>query len=358
MKLPRRLSSVVVTSALLAVALGGCSFVGDAGQVWGIVASDAEKQRKVASVVSALEGIEGVESASSDFSADGPAGDEVHLQVTVGAASTKEQAWKIATITYEAFSSVELAETVPLLTLRIAGNAHSVLTRSFFAYSDEQFAEDFDYWRAIEKTVGTALSMSLTEGYVTGTYLRTFMAPDGVDGVSTAEGVIDNFDALAAVHDETKNPTMWELSGMRSYPTLPSAQAVELLDEIRATIPLVDYSQLPENPEPEFEYPEGVQLMWSTPFFEAPTTVEIVITHSEYRESDWDAALGAAVRAAELANLNFRYAAGDQQFQLHTSTCEGTVAVSGDDRKLFDTVLASGAQFLTGAAPGVCIPEQ
>jgi hypothetical protein len=358
MKFPGRLPSVVAAVALLAVALGGCSFVDDAGQVWGIVASDSEKQRKLASVVSALEGIDGVESASADFSADGPAGDEVHLQVTVSAESTKEHAWKIATVTYEAFSSVELAETAPLLTLRIAGNVHSVLTRSFFGYSDEQFAEDFDYWRAIEKTVGTELSMSLTEGFVTGTYVRTFRAPDGVDAVAAAEHVLDNFDALAALHDETKNPTMWELSGMRSYPNLPSAESVELLDEIRDTIPLVDYSQLPEDAEPEFEYPGGVLLMWSRPFFEGPTTVEISITHGEYRESDWDAALGAAVRAAELSNLNFRYTAGDQQFQLHTSTCEGTVAVSGDDRKLFDTVLASGAQFLTGAAAGVCVPEQ
>ncbi|MGV8851736.1 MAG: hypothetical protein ACOH1M_04105 [Rhodoglobus sp.] len=358
MKLPRRFSTAAATAVLLAVTLGGCSLVGDAGQVWGIVASEAEKTRKLASVVSALEGIDGVESVSSSFVADGPQGDEVQLQVTVSESFAKDQAWKIATVTYEAFSSGELAEAVPLLTLRIAGNAHSVLTRSFFGYSDEQFAEDFDYWRAIERTVGTELSMSLTEGFVTGTYVRTFRAPDGVDAVATAERVIDNFDALAALHDETMNPTMWEFSGMRSYPDLPSAEAVELLDEIRATIALVDYSQLPEDPEPELEYPEGVLLMWSTLFFEGPTTVEISITHSEYRESDWDAALSAAVRAAELPNLNFRYTAGEQQFQLHTSTCEGTVAVSGDDRKLFDTVLASGAQFLTGAAAGACMPEQ
>ncbi|WP_010203999.1 hypothetical protein [Salinibacterium sp. PAMC 21357] len=358
MKLSQRLASVVASVSLLTVALGGCSFVGDAGQAWGIVASDAEKTRKLASVVSALEGVDGVESASSDFSADGPAGDEVQLQVTVSESFDKEHAWSIATITSEALDSVELVEAVPLLTLRIEGNAHSVLTRSFFRYSDEQFAEDFAYWRASEKAVGTELAMSLTEGSITGSYTRTFTAPDDVDAVAAAEHIIENFAALAAVPDETNNPTIWQFAGMRSYPSLPSAETIDLLDDIRDTIALVDYSQLPENPGPDYEYPEGVLLSWNTPFYDAPTSVEVAILQREYRTADWDAALVVAALAAGVPNLTVRYVAGEQQFQVHTSVCAGEIHESSDDQAFYDAALSGGAEFLPGAGPGACIPEQ
>jgi hypothetical protein len=358
MKSSRRLHLIVSGAVLLSLALGGCSFVDDAGTVWGVVGSDIEKQRKLASVASALERIEGVESASSDFTSDGPSGDEAQLQVTVNAATTKDQAWEIATVTHEAFTSVELVNTVPLLTLRIAGDTNSALTRSYFGYSDEQFAEDFAYWRAAETATGTQLSMALTPGAITGTYDRTFSAPEQVDAVRTAELIIENVEALNAVHDETQNPTIWEFAGMRSYPHLPPADLVELLDGIRGTIPLIDFSAVPKDPAPDFEYPEGVLLMWNKPNLEQPALAEIMISRREYRDSDEQKAIAAAALAASVPDLIFRYVAGEQQFQLHTSTCEGTVNQSSDDQKFFDAMLATGAEFLDGAGPGACIPER
>ncbi|WP_341953004.1 hypothetical protein [Salinibacterium sp. TMP30] len=358
MKSSRRPAAIVAAAVLLSLTLGGCSLVNDAGQVFGVVAADAEKQRKLADVVSALERIEGVESASSDFTSDGPSGDEAQLQVTVNAASTKDQAWEIATVTHEAFTSVELANAVPLLTLRIAGDTNSMLTRSYFGYSDEQFAEDFAYWRAAETATGTQLSMALTPAAITGTYDRTFSAPEQADAGRTAELIIENVEALNAVHDETQNPTIWEFAGMRSYPHLPPADLVQLLDGIRGTIPLIDFSAVPENPAPDFEYPEGVLLMWNKPQLDKPALAEILISHREYREADWENALLAAAQATPVSNLNVRYAAGEQQFQLHTSTCKGTVNESSDDQKFFEAVLATGAEFLDGAGPGACVPER
>ncbi|EPR75196.1 hypothetical protein ADILRU_2546 [Leifsonia rubra CMS 76R] len=359
MKRSRRPAAIVAAAVLLSLTLGGCSFVGDAGQVFGILAADAEKQRKLADVVSELERIDGVESASSTFAADGPSGDEAQLQVTVSAAATKEQAREIATVTDDAFfSSVELAETVPLLTIRIAGNKNSVLTRSFFNHSDEEFANDFEYWRTIQEVIGTELSMSLTPGFVTSTYERTFSAPEGVDAVRTAVKVIDNIEKLEAVDDETNNSTIWAFAGMRSYPHLPSADVVGLLDDIRGTFPLLDHSGIPENPGPEFEYPEGVVLMWNKPSHEQSAMAELLITQREYRDDDWRDVIEAGVRSAQVPGLNFRYASGEQQFQLHTSTCDGTIYESSDDQKLFESVLASGTEFLDGAGPGACIPER
>jgi hypothetical protein len=367
------LPAVVAGAVLLALDLAGCSFVDDAGQVWGIVNSDFEKQRSLARAVSALELLEGVESASSNFTAAGLSGAEAELHVIVRPGTTPEQARSISSTTREAFGAPELEGVNPLFTLRGNGAADGVLTRNCFdlsdgALADVAFAADFAYWRAGEIAVGAPLSMSLTPSATGEACDRGFTAPDQGDAgqgdagqgdaVRTAELLLDNFEALAAVPDETQNATMWEFAGMLASPHLPSAELVGLLDDIHYTIPLIDYSQLPENPAPDIEYPEGVLLAVNKFAPEQPVVAEIMISQQEYRNADWQNAIAAGALATRVPDLSFRYVMPERQFQLHTSTCEGTVNESSDDQKFFDAIVAYGAKLLPGAGPGTCVPER
>lgn len=354
-----RTVALAASLAVVTLTLGGCSFVDDAGQAWGILQSDAAPKQALSDAVSTLKGIDGVESASSTFVAAGASGVEAALHVIASASIAEESLSEIATITRESFGGSELENTVPTLTLRFGDGADDgVLTQRYPELSDEQFIAEIAYWRSAEVAIEAELSLTLTPSPEGGAYVRTINAPEDADAVGTAEHVIENFEALAAVHDETKIPTSWDFSGIRSFPILPPADLVGALNDIRTIIPLIDYSTVPETPTADFEYPEGVLMMWNLPALEGPVVAEIWMSQREFREADWKNALGAAITAGQIADLNIRYGAGEQQFQLHTSPCVGTINESSDDQKFFDAALAGGAQFLAGAGPGACIPEQ
>lgn len=354
----RRLSAVFVGAVIVSLGLGGCSFLDDAGQVWGIVNSDFEKQRSLTGAASALERLDGVKSAASAFTAAGLSGPEAELHVTVGSETTPEQARVIYAATRQALEAPELDGALSLFTLRSNGTTDGLLTQNCFRSSDDEFEADFTFWRGAEAAIGAPLSMTLTPSATLASCDRSFTATEQSDAVNTAEMLLQNFEALAAVPDETQNFTVWNFAGMLASPRLPSAPLMELLDNIRNRIPLIDYSQLPENPGPDFDYPEGVLLSIIELNPAQPLRAEIVITQREYRNADWKNAIAAGARATKVPDLIFRYVTPLRQFQFHTSRCEGALNLTNDDQKFFDAVLAGGGELLPGAGPGACIPER
>ncbi|QAV70339.1 hypothetical protein ESZ53_07715 [Salinibacterium sp. UTAS2018] len=350
-------ASIAVIFAL-SVSLSGCALVGGAGQLWDAAASDLSHQRALDAAAVELESIAGVRSASARFASDTPESAAAELHVVVADNLSRDQVRRIAAVARETFTSVDFETAAPLLTLSAAHDGAGVLSRSSFEFSDENFADDVAYWRAAESAVEADLSMALTASMSGALYDRTITWPDGEDALATADSVIANFTALAAVPDDTSSPTMWNFSGMWAYPSLPAADTVALLDEIRGTIPLADFSA--DSSGMGEEYPEGVQLQLQATMREGTvlTQASIAVNHNEYREADWQNVVAAGVLASRVPDLNFSYTEKGRQFLIHTSACTVTSAESSQDRQLFDAVLASGAEFLPGAGPGACIPEQ
>lgn len=354
MSFDRRLPSLLAGAVIISLFLSGCSFVGDAGQVWGVLESDSAHKKALALVVDEVESIDGVESVSSNYVADGPSGDEAELHVIASTTISEQQLSAIAAALQDGFAGVDLENAVPEFTLKF-GDAErtGVFTQSGVLLSAEEFVREVVYWQSVEAAAETGLSLTLSPNGQDAIYQRTFETPKKADPIRTSKLFISHFEAVAEVPDESSSFTIWSLAGIWANPSLPSPEIVAVLDDIQKFIPVMDRVTPTDDVQTE-EYvsPEGALLQSLRTGDDGVTRAEILIVQREFRAADWQAVVEAAALAVQVPEINFRYIAGDRAFQI--TTCEQSADQTADDQKLLEGVLGLDEQGRDAAKAGVC----
>jgi len=354
MNFSRRLPGVALGATLLVFLLSGCSLVNDAGQVWDILDADAAAKKALNAVVNDVQGIKGVESVSSNFVADGPHGDEAAIEVVASAEITDDQLSAIATAVHEGFARADLVTAIPEFTLNFAAaDEAGAFVQSEMLLTMEEFVHEVVYWRSVEAAAETGLSLTVTPAGQDGAYQRLFETPENADPIRTSKLFMSHFEALAAVPDETRMPTIWSLAGIWLTPELPSAETMAVFDDIQTFIPVMDRITPTDDLETaEYVSPEGTLLQSFATGDDGVSRAEILIVHHDFRAANWQTVVEAAALAARVPEISFRYIAADRPFQV--TTCARSVNQTDDDVKFLDEVRATGAPGIDAVKAGVC----
>jgi len=113
-----------VSTAVLSLLLGGCSFINDTSQDLGVVGLDPIQQRALADTVRRLTLIGDVESVSTSSTPEDLWGSDVELDVTVREEASDEPERDIAAAMRQTFESYELTNVSVLLIVRVTGDTN------------------------------------------------------------------------------------------------------------------------------------------------------------------------------------------------------------------------------------------
>lgn len=346
-------AGLLATAVVGALALGGCSLVGDGQQVWNILQGEAAQQGLLEKTVDELRKLPAVEQATSRFLPEGPQGDEADIEVIASSGVTAGELTAVALVVHDAFTGTELRSTLRHFTLDVVDGG--TLTQDAFDLSAHQLESEVGYWTAAEDAIGAALSLDLTPSSGEPPYQRHFVAVAEAGALRATDQFIANYAALQSVPDPTSARSWWTLPGLGFQPDLPPAEVVELLKSVRDTAPLIDQTNTPESPSADYEYPEGAQVGWFPMGPEQTAAAWVNVYQNEYRAADWSSALQVAALAARGGTL-FAYSGGERQFRFYPDECTGTIDVTADDRMLVDALELQGVTLPAGGGAGFCMP--
>jgi hypothetical protein len=333
----------VVASAMV---LSGCTLIGDGQEVLGILQAEAAQQEVLKAAIDELRSMPGVEEASSRFLPDGPQGDEADIEAVADADATAAELVTIAETARAAFASPELKSSVSKFTLTVGA---SVLRTASIHPSAAELAAEVTYWRAMEEAIGAELSVRLGGDGGSGQMREIMPAAEPGDDAAFTENLLEGSSKLLALEDEWDGPTFWVMPGMTATPGLPSAEALALLDGIRAEYPL-------SNPRAQSE---GALLWWQG----ADQGLTVAYMQEELRDSDWPSvvALAQKVIAAAIPGSGFVYQTQSitdfVQYRFYLDECQTEVTAGADDHALVDALAAAGTPVPATGGAGFCAPE-
>ncbi|MBH0116529.1 hypothetical protein I6E52_06680 [Salinibacterium sp. NG253] len=353
----RRLPALISGAVALSLVLGGCSLVEQAmtsaGE--GVLAHAA-----LAAAVADIEALDAVEDASYEIQADASLGDIGRISVTADPALDSVQLAQFADQFRDSFVALEQVTLRPQLSLKLAGETAGKFDLWVIPPTNDGFVENFEFWRAASAAVETELWLEIFPSSSQG--IRSIAIPFETDLDAATDRVVENYEALEAfvavdslVFHETEYLDYWQIAGVQSIDELAPFEFVELVRDLREIVPLFSFPEGSEAFPGDADYPEGLSAQWGGPlsFSGRP---EIAVLSNEYSDEAWSTAVQAAVRTIEMANVNFKYSAGDRTFSLHTSACSGSVDATADDVLLFETLVDYGVTPPFGGGPGACTP--
>ena len=342
-------AGVLAGVTLAALALGGCSLIGDGQTVWGILQEEAETQARLSAAVSELRELPGVEEATSRFLPDGPQGDEADISVVANTGATTPQLRAIASVVRDAFADADLVRATPLFTLQLGEG--STLTQRGFALTEEQLAAEITYWREAEDAIRAPISLNLVEVDAEPSYRLEYFPTENSDAMRATEQFVANYGELLAILRPADVDTWWLLPGLMTSPDLPPVEVIDLLDRIRESSPLIDYTAVND----EGVAPEGAAVWWHG----EGQGARVIVNAHELRASDWPMVLELARLAITVPGASFGYdAVGGEQYagyHFFTADCGGEVSVEPNDRVLVEA-LVDGGTVLPAGGPGFCQP--
>lgn len=329
-------------------ALAGCSLIEDGGTVIGFLSEDGNNSNRMTSLANELRGLPGVATVESDFvfagAEQGPS-----LTIDTAADATTDQLVAVVDRVAEEYTGPDWATYPGTLTLSVDDG--STLEQSVFGI--DGMAGDVRYWRELSAAIDAPLDLGLQGGVsgVDNPYLRSIGA--AADAVDVTRAMVDNYAAFAAVPDESPAFRQVLMPGFGGSGPLPAAEAVELLDEVSASVPFVNFDATPV---------AGVSLGWSDFGGRVPETVVWVYGDGlEFGETgtgtpDWDA-LVAAARATIDSGINrmqFSYLGGDVSANFHVGECDAVTNDAPDGTALVAALADEGVVLPSDGAAGYC----
>ncbi|MBH0023138.1 hypothetical protein [Salinibacterium sp. SWN248] len=367
MNFPRRVTSMVTAVVLLA--LGGCTALGDEASDLGIEGFSESQQRDFMESLVQLRRIPGVSEVSWTATPNPFWESFATIEVGVSEAFAEQQLGVIAS-TMNQYDGNGEGPGLPIsFSIRLDGDDDAGFTVSGLGLPRDDVVENYRYWREITAVMELDMRMNLqTTVFFRDDYMRVISAPTDTHPSQPLRHVIDHYDALAALTSPEGNPAgalsaagngvfeFWSVPGLQSSGSLPPREVLDLAERLSGLFSLRTNAWLTAEPDDGDSFPEGAGIRWDAdPTAQQGRQVDLLF--SEYHEEDWPAIVAAAAASSQLAGFHFQYFSFDRDFSFHTSTCEGTVQKTADDQALFDAIQASGVTLLDGAAPGQCIPD-
>ena len=366
MNFPRRVTSVVTAVVLLA--LGGCTAIGDEASDLRIEGLSVWEQRDFVKSLAGLRTIPGVSEVSWVATPNSYWESFATIEVSVNEDFAVEQLSAVAATMSRYDGNGKSPELPVSFSIQLADDEHAAFTVQGVSVPRDIVVQNYRYWREISAAMGFDVMMDVQSTFPgRDDYMRIISAPAETHPLQPLRHLIDHYDALSALAGPEGHPAstlsvdgsgiveFWSFPGVQLSGSLPPLEVLDLADRLSNFFPLRTNDWVTAEPEGGESFPEGVSVRWASDTMLQGKQVDLFFP--EYRDEDWPAIVAAAAVTSQLAGFDFYYSSIDRDFSFHSSTCEGTVQRTADDQALFDAVQASGVMLLDGASPGQCIPD-
>lgn len=327
----------------VAVALAGCSFVGQVGDSFGAAARDKAIGAALATLTTKLETIPGIEHVTSTYSMREDYTFEASVQATT-AALTGEQASLATTAVARAFNDDAFAGQQTTFQLDGVDEGVSIGGSGLAA---QRVAADVAYWSLLRTAYAAPLSLGIWKD-AGSVYSRTIsgqLHPAPIDWA-----------ALRAVHDPGFTAGGWDFPGVESSSALPTEAEAGLLAELAAVSPVYG---VPTFDGVLMTLQPGVIAQVSVTSTQktdaAPATVVSLAPLTA-----WPGVVAVAkvltTSAVPVGDFSFSNNGGGVWATMHLASCDGRMTATPQDDELLTALLAAGVQLPPTAAAGICAP--
>ena len=196
--------------------------------------------------------------------------------------------------------------------------------------------DDLDYWFDLRDAAGVPLAMNINTGPEYDGYTLSFASSETPD-----------FDALRAVGNGDYINTGWTFPGIDAYGSLPPAEVTDLLGELSAVLPPLDYID------------PGVNVQWNDGRASVTVlAVDLVGAESLADSATWPSVVEIARLSADRTSSLFFYGDGTGDADsvyvtVHFGVCEKQPKALSVEEDFF-ALLAASVALPAGSGPGLC----